>query len=237
MKKCLNCNIKYDDDWYSCPKCGAVLKNDSPRTNKAAKPSRISEETAVEISESAGKVGCRTTFVFFILLILSIFSGGHPFFIVLTLIDVAIIIICIIAQCAVEKQVVAVKSREWQDTYKGIKKVQEEQQRIVENDKMIAFYDKCVENGIHNLDTNAALQKASLIAQTFNLHVACTECYNRGKALKMEKQMNKMLSEEKIKYNMLTKYSEFVGIDKSIKMIKDLIIQDKNQLEELEKTS
>ena len=27
MRKCTFCNEEYDDDWYSCPKCGRVLVN------------------------------------------------------------------------------------------------------------------------------------------------------------------------------------------------------------------
>lgn len=28
MRKCTFCNEEYNDDWYSCPKCGRVLSND-----------------------------------------------------------------------------------------------------------------------------------------------------------------------------------------------------------------
>lgn len=190
----------------------------------------LSLERSKEIDAGAGKVGCSSVVAFIIFLILSIFSGGNIVFIVLTILAFIIPIICALVQKAVEGPIKADYLRRTEEENAKRK----EAERIAnENAKISKFYDQCIKEGIYDINKEASIQKASLIAESLDLHMSCIEAYSKGKSI----ELDKIFSEEKSKYKTLTQYSECVGRSKSIKMIEDLITSYKKQLEDCEKTS
>lgn len=201
---------------------------------------RISDEQGVEIHESAGKVGCWTVLAFLIFLILSICSGGSAFFVVLTVLTVIIMAICILAQKAVEKQVKAVNTKR-REEFESKKKKEEETKRIAkENAKILNYYDQCIKEGVSNLDTEKNKQKALLISKQLSLTTEYTIAYSRGKIMRVqhdkeaqEAHFKQLKKDEHEQYIQLTKYSSFIGRDKKIRMLNDLIAPYKSALAEI----
>ncbi|MDY3971747.1 MAG: hypothetical protein SOZ28_03445 [Clostridia bacterium] len=202
----------------------------------------MSLEQSKEINEGAGKVGCWGVVAFLIFLILSIFSGGNVVFITLTILALIIPIICGFVQKAVEGPIEADRLRREEEERKKKKEDEEKRRQAEENIKIMTFYDQCKKEGIFNLDTEQSKQKASLIAKRIMLtHVYYTDAYVRGKALREEKdkedraeQIKQLKNEEHEKYIQLTKYSSFVGRDKKIRMLNDLIAPYKIELAKLQ---
>lgn len=115
--------------------------------------------------------------------------------------------------------------------------------------KSIAFYDECINEGIHLCDNPKEIQKATLIAQRMNLEYKdITELFIKAKQLKenmeQQKKEEEMAREEErekakdeILYTQLTRYAKYVGREKRIAMLSTVCEKYKESAETLESFS
>lgn len=202
---------------------------------------KMSLEQSKEINESAGKVGCWGIIAFLIFLILSIFSGGNVVFITLTILALIIPIICGFVQKAVEGPIKADRLRREEEEREKRKKAEETERIAKENTKILKYYDQCIKEGVSNLDTEKDKQKALLISKQLGLTTEYTIAYSRGKIMRVqhdkeaqEAHLKQLKDDEHEQYIQLTKYSSFIGRDKKIRMLNDLIAPYKIELAKLQ---
>ncbi len=204
---------------------------------------KVSEERGKQIHEGAGRIGCWSIVIFVVSLILSFVTQGNVFFIGLTILMVLLQVGCVIAQSKAEKILKPYKEARLAAKEEEERKQAELKKEAEEKEKILQFYDRCIEAGIVDLNTEAANQKAKLIADNIGLNVHYTDAYNIGMA-EMEKisgkkvltrkelsRLNELADKELERYKELVKYSSYVGRDKQINMLKDLIAPYRERFE------
>lgn len=98
----------------------------------------------------------------------------------------------------------------------------------------LQFYYECLNQGVNNMQSRANRQKATLIAERIGIQTTdAVSLFEEAHKVAEEKELAELKRSEQMAYNALMSYTEYVGHDKKIAMIKDMITVKNGEIEEL----
>ena len=98
----------------------------------------------------------------------------------------------------------------------------------------ILFYNECINQGVLHMQSPVFRKKAALIAEQLGIQTTdAVSLFEAASKVVEEKEFAALKHSEQIAYDALIRYTECVGYDKKITMLKDMITVKNGEIEEL----